>query len=77
MGLLYYISIARLEMMKDYELEVVVHVANGEAFLEGGHIFNQLGMLMKDIMHVGERKVQFRLFESHNLAASYANVTWD
>lgn len=74
MGLRYCVSIAKWEE-KNSEKEVVAHVANGVAFPNGGHIFNQLRVLMENGMCVGGMTLHFRFLECHDLIASYTLVT--
>ena len=74
-GLLFCISLAKFEG-KDSESEILAHVANQEAFPSGGHIFNQLQVLMNESLKMGmDRTLQFHLFECHDLAATYSLVT--
>jgi hypothetical protein len=73
-SLLYCISIAKFEG-KDSDHEVIAHVANREAFPNGGHIFDQLSDIMEHGIIVGNRHLQVRLFECHDLACSYALVS--
>lgn len=65
-GLLYCVSIAKFEGI-DYELEVLAHVANVQAFPNGGHVFDQLRLLMSGGLHFGGRTLQFMLLECHDL----------
>ena len=68
------ISIAKFEG-KDSAKEVIVHIANREAYPNGGHILVQLRDLMQLGISIDNRHLQFQLFECHDLACSYGLVT--
>ena len=68
------ISIAKFER-KYSDKEFIVHIANREAYPNGGHIFDQLRDLMQLGIIIDNRHLQFQLFECHDLACSYGLVT--
>ena len=57
-GLLSCISIAKFEG-KDSDKEVLVHIANREAYPNGGHILDQLCDLMQLGITIDNRHMQF------------------
>lgn len=59
---------------KDLEMEVLAHVANGEAFPKGVHVF--LPIVWPNELHIKVFLLQFRLFSCHDLVATSALVTW-
>jgi hypothetical protein len=60
---------------KDPKLEVLTHLANGEVFLEGGHIFDQLGTLIRCGLQVGDSILHFKLFKCHDLVAHHLGTS--
>lgn len=73
-GVLYCVSLAKFGR-KDYEKEVLAHIANGEAFPKRDHVFDQLHVLVESAFRIGDWSLQSRFFECHTLVATYALVT--
>lgn len=60
---------------KDSNIEVLVHIANWEAFLEGRHVFYQMCNSMDNGLHVEDCLLRFKVFACHDLAATYVLIT--
>lgn len=73
-GFLCQVLLAKFEG-KDSEMEVLVHVANGEAFPKVGHIFDQMRSLVDTRLHFGDCFVAFRLIEWH-ICFGYMWACW-